>query len=187
MELVQQTDENLVLLFQKGNNEAFETLVLRYKNSLYQYIVSLVRDEATAGDLFQEMFIAFFKRPQAYQPNGKFKAWLFVSARNRILNFLRDQKQLLSLDAENEDENVSLNDTLADDTPLPLEELEKEDTLSRLQAAIKQLPLRQQEIVNLRQEFSFQEIAELTHRPLGTVLADGHRAIKKLQQLLSEQ
>lgn len=187
MTLAQETDEKLVLFFQKGNNEAFETLVLRYKNSLYQYILSLVRDEATAGDLFQEVFIALFQRPQAYRPEGKFKAWLFVTARNRVFNFFRDNKQVFSLDGEEDREENPLYEKLPDTAPQPLEYLEEKEDLSRMRAALEQLPLRQQEIVKLRQEFSFQEIADLTGRPLGTVLADGHRAIKKLQELLNER
>lgn len=81
------TDDELVLLFKSGSGEAFEELVYRYKNSLYQYIMTMVQDEGAAGDLFQEVFISLFKHADKYEPRGKFKSWLFLTARNRVLNF----------------------------------------------------------------------------------------------------
>ena len=56
-----------------------------------------------------------------------------------------------------------------------------------IRRASLQLPPRQREMIYLRQYLSFKEIAELLERPLGTVLADCHRAIKKMRQLLEKQ
>lgn len=86
--LAQRTDDELVSLFRAGSGVAFETLVLRYKNQLYQYIMGMVQDEGAAGDLFQEVFISFFKHADKYESRGKFKSWLFLTARNKVLNFL---------------------------------------------------------------------------------------------------
>ena len=75
----ERTDDQLVELFRAGNEKAFEELVYRYKNPLYQYIMSLVQDEGAAGDLFQEVFISFFKNVGKYESRGKFKSWLFLN------------------------------------------------------------------------------------------------------------
>ena len=189
MDLTNETrpDDVLVASFCQGNNEAFEELVLRYKNPLYQYILSLVKDESTAEDLFQDVFISFFKHARSYRAQGKFKAWLFLTARNKVINHWRDHKQTASLDQTDEDGNAFLQEILPDQAPSALNELSFREFETSVARAIDQLPPRQREMIYLRQFMSFQEIAETVGRPLGTVLADCHRAVKKIRQILGSQ
>lgn len=183
----EQTDDQLVELFRAGDEKAFEELVYRYKNPLYQYIMSLVQDEGAAGDLFQEVFISFFKNVGKYESRGKFKSWLFLTARNRVFNFFRDRDKLSSLDQTDDDGNSVFHETLEDGQLAPLEELSGKEAEEMIRRASLQLPPRQREMIYLRQYLSFKEIAELLERPLGTVLADCHRAVKKMRQLLEKQ
>ena len=182
-----QNDDSLVASFCDGNNQAFEELVLRYKNSLYQYILSLVKDESVAEDVFQEVFISLFKHAKTYQAQGKFKAWLFLAARNKVLNYWRDHKNNTSLDQTDDDGNAYLQDTLSDNSRPVLDELNWRELQETVRQAIEQLPPRQKEMMYLRQYMSFQEIADTVQRPLGTVLADCHRAVKKVRQLIAQQ
>ena len=183
--LSERTDDELVTLFKSGSDGAFEELVYRYKNSLYQYIMAMVQDEGAAGDLFQEVFISFFKHADKYDPRGKFKSWLFLTARNRVLNFFRDRDKLASLDQTDEEGNAFLYVTLPDGQLPLLENLAGRETEEEIRRASLELPQRQREMIYLRQYLSFKEIAELLDRPLGTVLADCHRAVKKMQRLLA--
>lgn len=181
-----QNDDELVALFCEGNSQAFEELVLRYKNSLYQYILSLVKDEGAAEDLFQDVFISLFKHAQTYKREGKFKSWLFLTARNKVLNYFRDRKQADSLDKTDDDGNAYLQDTLASNERAALDELSWQEWQETVRQALEKLPPRQKEMMYLRQYMSFQEIADTVGRPLGTVLADCHRAVKKLRQLIAQ-
>lgn len=181
------TDDELVLLFKSGSGAAFEELVYRYKNSLYQYIMTMVQDEGAAGDLFQEVFISLFKNADKYEPRGKFKSWLFLTARNRVLNFFRDRDKVSSLDQTDEAGNAFLHETLADGEASLLDGLAGRETEEEIRRASLELPQRQREMIYLRQYMSFKEIAELLNRPLGTVLADCHRAVKKMQRILAAQ
>ena len=181
-----QNDDELVASFCNGNNQAFEELVLRYKNPLYQYILSLVKEEGAAEDLFQEVFISFFKHAQTYKPEGKFKAWLFLMARNKVINFWRDSKKTTSLDQTDEDGNAFLQEKLEDNSRPVLDELTWQETEKLVARAAEELPPRQREMIYLRQYLSFQEIADTVGRPLGTVLADCHRAVKKIRQLIAQ-
>ena len=183
--LSERTDDELVTLFKSGSDKAFEELVYRYKNSLYQYIMAMVQDEGAAGDLFQEVFISFFKHADKYDPRGKFKSWLFLTARNRVLNFFRDRDKLASLDQTDAEGNAFLHDTLPDGQLPLLDNLAGRETEEEIRRASLELPQRQREMIYLRQYLSFKEIAELLDRPLGTVLADCHRAVKKMQRLLA--
>ncbi len=179
-----QTDDQLVQLFAAGDNRAFEELVLRYKNSLYQYLLSLVKDDGAAGDLFQEVFMALFKHAADFKAQGKCKAWLFLTARNKAFNYLRGRKQVDSLDQPDEEGNAFLHETLPDNEADLLEQLTSQEGLERVKRAIEALPARQKEVIYLRQYLSFAEMAEVQARPLGTVLADCHRAVAKVRKLL---
>ena len=182
----QQTDESLVLAFKEGSNEAFENLLYRYKNSLFQYIYGMVKEQGVAEDLFQEVFISFFKQRERFEVRGKFKAWLFLTARNRVFNYFRDTKQTVSLDQTDEEGNAFLQETVADNSRPVLDELTWKDFQEKIRLIIEKLPSRQREMIYLRQFLSFQEIADTVGRPLGTVLADCHRAIQKMQKMLAE-
>ena len=180
-----QSDEELVQAFQAGSAKAFEELVYRYKNQLFQYIIGLVKDPGVAEDLFQEVFVTFFKQKDRFEVRGKFKSWLFLAARNRVYNYFRDQKQAVSLDQTDEEGNAYLQETVADNSRPVLEELTWQDFQESVRLAIEKLPPRQREMIYLRQFLSFQEIADTVGRPLGTVLADCHRAVKKMQEILA--
>ncbi len=181
------TDDDLVKLFAQGNQGAFEELLFRHKNGLYQYILSLVRDEGAAGDLFQEVFFALYNHAADFKEQGKVKAWLFATARNKSFNYLRDHKPVASLDEQDEEGNEFWHDLLPDGEPTQLERLTQDETRARLRQLIATLSPQQQEVLYLRPYFSFQEIADMVHKPLGTVLADAHRAIQKMRKLWIEE
>lgn len=183
----ERTDDELVQCFVQGEAQAFEELVLRYKNSLYQYLKALVNDEGAAGDLFQEVFLALFKHAADFQAQGKVKAWLFLTARNKTLNYLRDHKHQTSLDQTDEEGNEFLHETLPDGTAPALEQLASDEGAQYLRQFVEQLPPTQREVVYLRQYFAFKEISEMVDRPLGTVLADFHRAVQKIRAQVTKQ
>ena len=160
----ERTDDELVQLFARGESQAFEELVLRYKNSLYQYLKSLVKDEGAAGDLFQEVFISLFKHAADFQAQGKAKSWLFLTARNKAFNYLRDHKYQDSLDQTDEEGNEFLHETLPDGTLPALEQLTSEEGAQLIRQWVEQLPPAQRETVYLRQYFEFKEVSEMLGR-----------------------
>lgn len=182
----ERTDDELVRGCQNGNEEDFNELVYRYKNSLYQYILALVKDEGAAGDIFQEVFLNFYRRVGEYQAQGKLKSYLFTAARNRALNYFRDQDKAVSLDDTDEEGNAYLHQEIAGDDLSPLEGMSQAEGLERIKQASLTLPEKQREVVYLKQIMTFEELAEFVNRPLGTVLADYHRGIRKMQELLKE-
>ena len=86
--------ENLVALYAEGNNNAFDILLNRHKNSLYSYIYYIVRNPEIAEDLFQETFVKviYTIKQGRYVENGKFKAWITRIAHNLIIDGFRQEK-----------------------------------------------------------------------------------------------
>jgi len=186
------TDAQLIAAFRTGDNSAFEMLLSRHKSSLYSFILSMVRDEDTAADIFQETFIKVFKNLDRYSEEGKFRGWLYRTASNLAMDHFRRTSHLVSFDnAPRDNEDDGFDGGMQGSTPAPISEEPAEifgraDVKAAVDAALATLPPEQREVVLLREyaDMSFKEIAQVTDAPIGTVLARMSRAVAKLKTAL---
>ena len=167
------TDEELVSKFVKGDNGAFETLLMRHKDRVYTYIFNIVREHSIADDIFQDTFIKVIttiKQGRYYDAGNKFAAWLMRIVHNQTIDYYRrlvSDKEISNdsyeVDLFNE---VSLYDYSVQDT------IEREEVLRDIEILISMLPNEQQRIVMMRyyQDLSFKEIADLEHISINTAL-----------------
>src|SRR5258705_2030971 len=75
-------DEDLMVLYQKGEVRAFELLLTRHRKPVYNFILRFVGDKQTAEDLLQETFMRVIKGAEAYKRQAKVTIWLYTIARN---------------------------------------------------------------------------------------------------------
>ena len=89
--LVQLTDDDLVKLYESGNNKAFEVILNRYKSRVYTYIFLIVRNKELTEDIFQEAFIKAIATIQQgrYVESGRFLGWINRIAHNLIIDHFR--------------------------------------------------------------------------------------------------
>ena len=87
-------DDKLVKLYKKGNNQAFEVLLSRYKSKAYTYIYLIVRNKELTEDIFQDTFIKAIATIQQgrYVESGRFLAWINRIAHNLIIDYFRREK-----------------------------------------------------------------------------------------------
>ena len=167
----------------KGDQAAWSELVTRYGRRVYAMAKSRLRDHEAAEDITQGVFVTLAEKlasqAGAYQEVGRFEAYLFRIAMNRVRDEARKRKRRptpLSLQE---------GDT---GTPQAAEHAARDD-LDELRAALAQLPDPDRRVVELRHlsQMSFKAIADLLQEPMGTLLARHHRALKKLRQVLENQ
>ncbi len=168
-------DEIIVKEIKNGNKEIFGKLVEKYQDSLFTFIFYSVKDEGNAKDILQDTFIKALKEIDKYKEEGKFKAWLWIIARNKVMDFYRKGGKTVPL----EEEIIKQDD---ETSKKALGEIE----LNHIKSLIENLPPEQKEVILMRQYLSFKEIASVLNCPLGTVLARLNRAIKKIQKSLGE-
>ena len=91
---ISMTDEQLVKAYAQGNNEAFDILLKRHQDRIYNYILRIIKNEDIANDIFQETFVkAILTIKQGrYTENGKFPAWISRIAHNLIIDYYRQEK-----------------------------------------------------------------------------------------------
>lgn len=88
-----QTDEELLCLIQRQDNQAFESLHARYHAALNRHTRSIVHEEGASADLVQEVFIRVWQKAEQWNGSGSVKGWLYKIATNLSLNHLRSQKR----------------------------------------------------------------------------------------------
>jgi RNA polymerase sigma factor (sigma-70 family) len=196
MGLAQETDENLMLRFGRGEAAAFDFLYRRHELKVFRYLQRNVKSEASANDLMQEVWFAVVRGAANYQPTAKFTTWLFTIAHNRMVDMVRANHRLQSLDADDvadpagaESEGPSLLDRLAADRKLePLAQVQSQDEAAALLSAVAQLPAEQRSAFLLQAEgdLSVEEIADATGSNFETVKSRLRYARAKLRQLLWE-
>lgn len=187
--LMQMNDEDLMAAFQEGEMAAFDILVSRYKDPLMNYIYRFLGDMKECEDLLQETFLRVFRNRHSYRRIAKYSTWLYTIAGNLARSEYRKRKRrrLYSLQAVNrDDEEYELE--IPDDSFLPDTQTESTMQDRFVQATLKQIPEEFREVVVLRdiQQLSYEEIAEITGLPMGTVKSRINRGRTKLQQLLKD-
>lgn len=183
------TDDALVALYSKGNNQAFDILLERYKEKIYSYIYFAVRNDELTEDIFQETFVKAIVTIQQgrYTENGKFAAWLTRIAHNLVIDLFRQEKN----------ENVVSNDEtevdLFNDVKLSDDNIEtklvNEQVLSDVRRLVDFLPDNQREVVYMRfyQDLSFKEISEITGVSINTALGRMRYALLNLRRMAEEK
>jgi len=164
----------------EGAPDAWRVLFRRYQLPLYVFVQELVRHEQTSLDLVQETFIRAVRHLTSLRDDAKFGSWLFGIAHQQCLqHFRRAGRELPSGD--------NLPD-LPDDTPGPAQLLIREDMAAEVRKLFAQLPPQQRAVLVLHfmEDFSLEDIANVTGAPLGTVKSRLHHAKRALKKLLEE-
>jgi RNA polymerase sigma factor (sigma-70 family) len=187
--LNQLTDDELVKLYEIGNNKAFEILLLRYKSKVYTYIYLIVRNRELTEDIFQDTFIKAIATIQQgrYVESGKFLGWVNRIAHNLIIDHFRREKNenTFSADAVDYDivNNAKLSEKSVEDT------LSNEQVLADVVHLIDLLPHSQQKVIRMRffEDMSFKEIAEKTDVSINTALGRMRYALLNMRKIANEK
>jgi RNA polymerase sigma factor (sigma-70 family) len=183
------TDDELVVMYANGNNEAFDTLLDRYKSKLFSYIYYTVHDESLADDIFQETFVKVITRIQAhrYTASGKFQAWLTRIAHNLIIDYYRQRSNENSISNDDVEYDLLNDVTLADASYES--QLVNEQTLIDVKTLCTLLPKTQSEVVYMRyyNNMSFKEIADKLDISINTALGRMRYALINMRRMVSEK
>lgn len=183
------TDEQLVACYADGNDEAFDTLLLRHKNRLFGYILQMVKDKDVADDVFQETFVkAIITIKQGrYNDLGKFSAWISRIARNLVIDGFRQEKSESSISTDNSDIDILNRKELAEGTiEDAIIDIQIEEDVRRL---VDELPDVQKDVLVMRyyKSLSFKEIADITGVSINTALGRMRYAILNMRRLAKEK
>lgn len=169
------------------DQQAYATLMKRYKKAVYFMILKMIRDADDAEDLTMEAFAKAFRNLERFKKDYTFSTWLFRIATNNTIDFIR-KKKLKTMSLNNtlsDDSGNSVNIDVEDDDSNPQDEFIKSQRIEMVRIFVDKLPAKYRKLVQLRyfDELSYEEIAQELDKPLGTVKAQLHRSRELLYEI----
>jgi len=175
-------ETTLIQKAQKGNHDAFATLVDDHQRYVYNLALRIVKDENEALDLTQETFVRAWTALPNFKGQSQFRTWLYRIVTNLCYNRLPNLRRSLN----------DLGDDVMEEIPeagfnSPASEFESTEMKHHLQQAIQNLDTNYQLLITLRyqNELSYEEIASTLNLPLGTVKTGIFRAKEQLRKSLA--
>jgi RNA polymerase sigma-70 factor (ECF subfamily) len=168
------SEKECIELVQRGNKDAYQAIVKRYMRMTYYIVLSFVHNHQDALDLSQDSFVKAFRKIKMFDPQKPFFPWFYKLTKNLCLDHLKKR---------NRHREVPLEDAHILDS-----EKEDREMKQAVWRGIEALPLEQREAVILRyfQQLSYKEIAELTGKPIGTVMSTLYYAKKRLKGIMGK-
>ncbi len=179
--------------YQRGDRQAFATLVQRYKRPIFNFILRHLRQPALAEEVTQDVFMRVVQKAAEFKHEARFSTWLYTIARNLSVDHLRKLalRRHPSLDQpRGPDDSRTLLDAVSD--PHPSASVDRSAVSTEVGAtivsAVDQLPAEQREVFLLREiaNLPFKEIASITGVPENTVKSRMRYALDRLREALSE-
>jgi RNA polymerase sigma-70 factor (ECF subfamily) len=182
------TDLELIASAIRGAEDGFEALVRRYQRPITGYIFRMLGDYEASLDVSQEVFIKVYNSLSRYSSDYKFSTWLYRIAHNAAIDHMRrNSVSPQSLETENADGTYQLQ--IESPNPTPEQDRERSEWRTEIEKVVKRLPSAYRELILLRhsQDLSYDEIAEVTGLPLGTVKNRLFRAREMMREIFVER
>ena len=173
-------DENqLIIKAQNGDNEAFRELVETHQSKVYHLLLGFLRDEYAAEEVAVETFVKAWRHLSSFRLEATFWTWLYGIAYRSAIDYKRRQDPEKNL--------CLLEENLVSEKAGPLDLIIEKDRNKDLLKALQKISFQQRAAIILYyfQGLSYQEIADITKRPIGTIRADLHRGKKRLKEILT--
>ena len=187
----QTEDRDLINAYVKGNEKAFEILLMRHKNKIHRFISMKLRDNDLTEDIFQETFIKIINtlKSGAYNEEGKFLPWAMRIAHNLVIDHFRKSSRVrLISESSSKSDDFNIFSTLK----LTDENIEQTITRGELESQmvdlVEFLPTTQRNILKMRifQDLSFQDISEMENISINTALGRMRYALINLRKLIEK-
>lgn len=196
-------DEALIEAAIRGSARAWDRLVRRYEQRVYNFGLRLTGNPADAHDVMQEVFLGVYRSLHRFRGEAQFSSWLFRIAHNKAVDLQRRQRTVAITDAwpgrgeqggygdhgRHREPAAGEYDAVSDDSrPGPLDQALSDEVSEQILALLQILPAEQRMVVELKlyQSLTFEEIAELESVSPNTAKTRFYTALRKLRHRLEQ-
>jgi len=188
--MTDRSDEELLWAYVEGDAGAFESLFVRYRTPLFNFLLRRVGDRGRAEEIYQDTWTKVIERCDDFRGDAKFSTWLYTIARNGCIDHQRKMKfrRHASLDETERGAVHPKVERVANPGPSTDDLAGGAALRDRIGNAVAELPEDQREVFLLRQlqGLGFKEIAEVVGVPVNTVKSRMRYALERLQQGLGD-
>jgi RNA polymerase sigma-70 factor, ECF subfamily len=178
------SDEELMQAYRNGEHSAFAHLVNRYERELFHFLIRFMGDRAAAEDVFQETFLQIHQSVDMFDPERRFRPWLFTIAANKARDMMRSQARrpanpLQASITPSDQDSGEFIDLMKSAATLPDEPMEKQELQQTVHRTVMNMPDNLREILLLSyfHQFPYKQISDILDIPLGTVKSRLHAAV----------
>ena len=178
------SDEQLLASYRRGDRPSFARLVDRYQRELFHFLVRFLGDRAAAEDIFQETFLQVHQSADQFDPDRRFRPWLFTIAANKARDLMRSQARrptnpLQASINSGDEESGQFIDLMSATSQMPGEPMERAELQQLVQKTVMNMPEHLREILLLSyfHQFPYKQISDILGIPLGTVKSRLHAAV----------
>jgi RNA polymerase sigma-70 factor, ECF subfamily len=179
-------DSKLLRRYAAGEEEAFQELMTRYRDSVYAFLRRFLSRSDMVEDVFQETFLQLFVSRDTFDVSRPLRPWLFTIAANKAKDALRrmQRTEVTQLGNMFESEETSIDDVLNaldHDAHMPYDDLIRDERAESVKRTLARMPEKLREIILLAyfHKFSYAEIAGILRIPIGTVKSRLHTAVAR--------
>jgi RNA polymerase sigma-70 factor (ECF subfamily) len=174
-------ESDLIGRLKKGDPSAFEAIVRKYQDRIYNLCRYMLQDPENAQDAAQDVFLKAYKALKDFRPESSLYTWIYRIAVTTCLDYRRKSRRETF-------RTEPLSEDLPSVEPLPEELYESGEIPDSIQLALQKLPEKLKAAIVLREieELSYEEIAEVLHTSPGTVKSRISRAREQLRDLLKK-
>jgi RNA polymerase sigma factor (sigma-70 family) len=180
-------DQVLVQRYIGGEENALQLLIHKHQQKIFGFIISKVKDEDLANDLFQDTFVKVINTLKSgrYNEEGKFIQWVMRIAHNLVIDHFRRNKRFPTIRPTSE---FDIFDVINSPEKNFEESIIYNQILLDAQKLIEYLPEEQKEVIQLRmrEDLSFKEIADQTNVSINTALGRMRYALINLRKLIEK-
>ena len=176
----QHQDEGLLSRVSAGDRTAMKALYERHSDGVYQFVRSWLRDPHQAADIVHETMLSVWRNADKFQHRSTVKSWIFSIARNKAVDHNRKMGRASFTDEMPE---------IVDDAPDPLAYASANQAAAHLKECISQLSEAHRQVIHLTffEELTYEQIAQIEDRPVGTIKTRVLHAKKLLARCVSNK
>ncbi len=170
---------DLVAKAKLGQEQAFTNIYNLYFEKIFRFIYYRVSHKEVAEDLAEDVFLKAFSKLSSIEKNSSFEAWLYQIARNKVIDYYREKKQIVALE--------EIENTLAYEENV-INILDLQDQQKIFIKLLKELGQEQQLVIKLKflENLENDQIAKIMHKNEGAIRVIQHRAMAKLKDLVKK-
>jgi RNA polymerase sigma-70 factor (ECF subfamily) len=173
------SDYDLIKEFIDGSDIAFNTLARRYQEKIYWHARRMVGNHLDADDIVQQVLLVMFNKLKTFKFQSSLYTWIFRITSTRSLNLIKKRllQRWIPMDKWSETAEGK-NDIFRN--------FDEKEKFEQMQKFLEEIPAKQREVFLFRniEGLSYEEIAKITGRRVGTLKANYHHAFKKIKQMM---
>ena len=176
-DFAQMDDAAIMLELRAGNMASFDFLIQKYRKPIIHFMYRMVRNQAVAEELAQEVFLRVYRSRETYRAEARFSTWLYRIATNLGVNYARDnrhERNAATIYLDEADSETGTTPDVADSTPGAEANLLRRERLSAIRQHVMALPERQRMAVLMH------KYEGMDYRQIGDVLKLSESATKSL-------